>query len=118
MPAGGFDASKHETIHQTAIHELSEEAHLFNGTWTRLIPEDRSGVAELKWSRNTFVPFVVLDAEQDELPRSRDAEEFIQILDVTLEELNEIILNGYMLPPSVQTCLMALDWLKRNQHIK
>nr|KAJ3419399.1 hypothetical protein HK105_007002 [Polyrhizophydium stewartii] len=116
LTAGACDPTKHSSILDTARHELSEEARLKNGTWVRLLPEDDDGIPELKWSRNKFVPFLVIDAEPDATPYERDAEEFIEIVDVTLDELQQFILKGLVMLPSVQTTIMALDWLRRNGH--
>eukprot|EP00842_Homolaphlyctis_polyrhiza_P004498 jgi/Hompol1/5049/HPOL_001873-RA len=131
LTAGGFDPRKHSSIEQTASSELSEEARLCGGTWVRLIPESVAGIPELKWSRNTFVPFLVLDPQEDTMPLDRDPEgilslisltlvplENIQALDVSIDKLNELILNGLVMLPSVQTSLMAIDWLKRNKYLE
>ncbi|KAH6569487.1 hypothetical protein BASA50_010933 [Batrachochytrium salamandrivorans] len=118
LAAGGFDPRKHADIQETAICELSEEAKLCNGKWIRLIPDAHNGIPELKWSRNRFVPFLVINAEEDITPLARDAEECIETLDVTLDELQHMILNGLVMLPSVQTTLMAMDWLRKNSYIQ
>ncbi|KAI8927839.1 hypothetical protein BC831DRAFT_451250 [Entophlyctis helioformis] len=117
LTAGGFDPNKHKDILETAQHELSEEARLHNGVWIRLIPDDHDGIPELKWCRNKFVPFLVLDADDDLTPRERDAEENIQVVDLPLDDLQQHILRGLVMLPAVQTTLMATDWLKRNGHL-
>ncbi|KAJ3157817.1 hypothetical protein HDU89_000196 [Geranomyces variabilis] len=113
--AGGFDKKKHKTILDTAKSELSEESRLSGGTWISLLPEDHEGIGELKWCRNRFIPFLVLDATPDTHPRSRDAEELIEIRrNVSIADLKKIIMNGELMLPSVQTAWMALDYLERN----
>lgn len=44
----------------------------------------------------------------------RDAEELIEIFDVSLDEWQKLILQGKVALPSVQTTLMARDYLDRN----
>ncbi|EGF83781.1 hypothetical protein BATDEDRAFT_21249 [Batrachochytrium dendrobatidis JAM81] len=116
--AGGFDAKKHKnSIQDTAESELSEEAKLRGGKWIRLIPPDHDGIPELKWSRNKFVPFLVIDPEDDIAPLSCDTEEYIEPLDISLDTLHTYILQGLVMLPSVQTALMATDWLRKNEYI-
>ncbi|KAJ3089092.1 hypothetical protein HK102_007225 [Quaeritorhiza haematococci] len=116
--SGGFDERKHKDIFETARSELSEEAHLTGGTWHRLIPDSTPGIAEVKWCRNRFVPFLVLDPELDTDPKQRDAEELIDVHHtVTLEQLKSYILRGIVALPSVQTAVMAMEWLKQNGYI-
>jgi hypothetical protein len=74
LVAGGFDPKKHTSIRQTAQFELSEEAHLKDGQWIPLIDEKSQGLPELKWSRNLFMPYLVLDPTQDLNPKDRDPE--------------------------------------------
>ncbi len=74
LVAGGFDPKKHASILDTAKQELSEEARLKGGEWIPLLPMDSQGVPELKWSRNQFMPFLVLDPEPDTNPLERDLE--------------------------------------------
>ena len=40
--------------------ELSEEAHLADGEWQRLLPDGHAGLAEVKWSPNRFTPFLCI----------------------------------------------------------
>lgn len=47
-------------------------------------------------------------------PRERDFEEYMESVDVSLSELDEIILSGKMMLPAVQTSIMAKDWIKHN----
>ncbi|KAJ3007664.1 hypothetical protein HKX48_008992 [Thoreauomyces humboldtii] len=114
--AGGFDPAKHETIEDTARQELSEESRLKGGEWIRLLPEGHEGIGELKWCRNRFIPFLVLDPVKDEEPRKRDPEELIEIRrDVSIADLKDLIGKGEVMLPSVQTAWMALAELeKRN----
>ena len=74
MVAGGFDPKKHKNILETAQHELSEEARLKDGKWIPLHPMESQGISELKWGRNTFIPFLVLDPIVDPTPLPADAE--------------------------------------------
>ena len=108
------------SIQQTAAFELSEEGRLTLGTWHRLIPESNPGISELKWCTNRFVPFLNLDPVADQTPLDRDQEggrvdvEYMEYRDITLDELNQIILDGHMMLPAVQTCLMAMNWIKKH----
>lgn len=116
--AGGFDPKKHNDIEETANFELSEEMGLKDGTLVRLIPKDKEGISELKWGRNKFIPFVVIDPTLDPNPRARDEEELMEVIHgVSLERVEEIILNGTMMLPSVQTYFMARKWLQDNSYI-
>ncbi|KAI8835304.1 hypothetical protein BC829DRAFT_63446 [Chytridium lagenaria] len=95
FPAGGFDPRKHATREDTARDELSEEARLKGGKLVSLLPEGSEGIMEVKWCRNKFLPFVVVDPVLDVNPRERDAEEMITIVsDVTIKELEAIMLRG------------------------
>ncbi|KAI9100690.1 WD40-repeat-containing domain protein [Phlyctochytrium arcticum] len=112
--AGGFDPKKHESIMDTGKQELSEESRLTGGRWISLMPEGHEGICEVKWSRNQFIPFLVLDPIIDTNPRDRDAEELIEVRhNVTMDELNTIILQGKLMLPSVQTAWIALDYLRK-----
>ncbi|KAI8823132.1 uncharacterized protein EV422DRAFT_494325 [Fimicolochytrium jonesii] len=112
--AGGFDQKKHQTILDTSKQELSEEMRLTGGEWISLLPQDHDGIGEVKWSRNRFIPFLVLDPVYDEHPRARDAEELIEIRrNVDIRDLKDIILRGEMMLPSVQTAWMGLDYLEK-----
>ncbi|TPX53833.1 hypothetical protein PhCBS80983_g06141 [Powellomyces hirtus] len=112
--AGGFDTKKHKTIMDTARQELSEESRLTGGTWISLLPEGHEGIGELKWCRNRFIPFLVLDPVPDTHPRSRDAEELIEIRrNVSIDDLKKLIMQGELMLPSVQTAWMALEYLQK-----
>lgn len=54
--------------------ELSEEAKLKGGTYIPLVPANHNGISELKWGTNKFIPYLVLDAEEDLYPKPRDEE--------------------------------------------
>ena len=48
------------------------------------------GVAELKWSRSRFIPFVCVDAVPDDnTSAARDAEELIHVHDLSLANWNQ-----------------------------
>lgn len=143
LAAGGFDGGKHANMRECARRELLEEARLEvsenalvdlveemgrvgieeGGISTREKEEGqgvqdsikRFGIPELKWSRNRFVPYICIDATPDlEKRAERDAEELIHVCDVTLAEWNQLILAGKVGLTSVQTTLMAVEYLKRN----
>ena len=120
LPCGGFDPSKHADLLAAAKAELSEEARLTGGTWHALLPEGHPGVLESKWCRNRFTPFLCVDPVRDAAPAARDAEEDIEVLsEWPLPRLREAMAAGDMTPPSVQTCVSALEWLKaRDQRVQ
>ena len=94
---------------------MSEEARLRGGKWIRLLPEDHQGIMEIKWGRNKFIPFIVIDPEEDPNPRARDAEEMMSVIsNVTMDELDEIILSGDLALTAVQTSIMARSYLKKS----
>jgi hypothetical protein len=51
------------------------KARLTGGAWSRLLPDDHPGLAEVKWCANRFDPYLVIDPVRDGDPGSRDAEE-------------------------------------------
>lgn len=114
MVAGGFDAEKHSSILDTAKYEMNEEASLKNGQFIQLLEQNNEGIAELKWSRNRFMPFLCIDPEEDLTPKAKDLEELIEVEDISIGRFMELVLKGEMLLPAVQTGLMAIDWLKKN----
>jgi hypothetical protein len=136
LASGGFDEKKHKSIRECARFELLEEARLIISE-ENLIPLiehriDESlalnstisdttqvyGIAELKWSRNRFIPFVCIDAAEDkDMQGVLDEEELIHLEDMGLDEWNELILKGKVALPSVQTTLMALSYLRNNKVI-
>ncbi|RUP45631.1 hypothetical protein BC936DRAFT_147925, partial [Jimgerdemannia flammicorona] len=99
----------------SAQHELSEEARLTSGTWINLLPATHPlGISELKWGRNRFVPFLVLDPVDDEDPLERDLEEHMEVCKgVPVREFTEMVMRGEVMLPSVQTGWMALEWLRK-----
>eukprot|EP00195_Chlamydomonas_chlamydogama_P016506 CAMPEP_0202910586 /NCGR_PEP_ID=MMETSP1392-20130828/52388_1 /ASSEMBLY_ACC=CAM_ASM_000868 /TAXON_ID=225041 /ORGANISM="Chlamydomonas chlamydogama, Strain SAG 11-48b" /LENGTH=223 /DNA_ID=CAMNT_0049600735 /DNA_START=167 /DNA_END=839 /DNA_ORIENTATION=+ len=111
LPTGGYDPRKHTDIAQCALAELSEEALLHGGQLVRLIPEEHPGFAEVKWCANRFVPFLVIDPEDDPNPGTRDAEEYISVMQVGLPELKRLMHSGDMMLPSITTAHMALEHL-------
>lgn len=112
LPTGGFDPNHHQTLEQCARSELSEEAQLKGGDMVALIEEDHPGIVEGKWSLNRFTPFLVIDAEIDEQPRNKDAEEIIEVHKVCLEDLHNIMVSGQLQLPSLATCYLAFERLK------
>ncbi|KAI9205205.1 uncharacterized protein BJ171DRAFT_423593 [Polychytrium aggregatum] len=116
--AGGFDPKKHKDLLETAQAELSEEARLKGGEWIALLPEGHGGISELKWCRNRFIPYLVLNPQIDDTPSPRDAEEFMQVIyDVPLDEVRDIVMRGDMMLPSVQTWVMGEAYLREHGHI-
>ncbi|GAX81409.1 hypothetical protein CEUSTIGMA_g8839.t1 [Chlamydomonas eustigma] len=113
-PAGCYEPHKHANLEECARAELSEEAFLRGGEWIRLISPHHPGIPEVKWCANRFVPFLVIDPEEDPHPGERDPEEDIQIVKVTISELKNMLSGGTvdMMLPSITTCYMALDVLK------
>eukprot|EP00325_Prymnesiales_sp_UTEX-LB-985_P003493 CAMPEP_0174705598 /NCGR_PEP_ID=MMETSP1094-20130205/8771_1 /TAXON_ID=156173 /ORGANISM="Chrysochromulina brevifilum, Strain UTEX LB 985" /LENGTH=139 /DNA_ID=CAMNT_0015903793 /DNA_START=164 /DNA_END=583 /DNA_ORIENTATION=- len=112
LPTGGFEASKHTSMLHAAKAELSEEAGLCGGTWHALLPEGHPGILEAKWCRNRFTPFLCIDPEVDTQPGRQDDEERIVSFTLTLKELRTVMAEGELLPPSLQTCVSALEWLR------
>lgn len=62
VPAGGLTEA-HGTKEECARAELSEEVHLRGGELVRLLDPDHPGLLEIKWCKNRFTPFLVLDAQ-------------------------------------------------------
>eukprot|EP01026_Neomeris_dumetosa_P067611 TRINITY_DN65962_c0_g3_i1.p1 TRINITY_DN65962_c0_g3~~TRINITY_DN65962_c0_g3_i1.p1 ORF type:complete len:282 (+),score=23.35 TRINITY_DN65962_c0_g3_i1:42-887(+) len=118
LPTGGFNPSQHADLEQCAMSELSEEAGLTGGKIIRLLPPQHKGFAEVKWCRNRFVPYLVIDPVVDANPRQRDKEEeLIQVVEVSLEELEKLMIGGDMMLPSITTCFIALKYLRQNGYI-
>ena len=114
LPCGGYEPEKHDNILQCAKSELNEEARLTGGQWIRLT--EGEGIAEVKWCKNRFIPFLVIDPEEigGDVAMQRDEEEYINIIkNLSMEEVDEKILNGEFMLPSVQTCIMAKDRLRK-----
>jgi hypothetical protein len=73
------------------------------------------GVLEAKWCRNRFTPFLCVDPRHAATPLARDAEEYVEVVRLTLTQLRAAMRGGEMLTPSVQTCVMALAELERRR---
>jgi hypothetical protein len=118
--AGGFDPKKHSCMLDCVRDELSEEAHLKGGNVICLLQEKDRGISELKWGCNHFLPYICIDPDYDVIPKERDPEglryllELIMFEDITISEFYQLILHGKLMLPSVQTGIMALEWLKVN----
>ncbi|GHP06862.1 hypothetical protein PPROV_000560600 [Pycnococcus provasolii] len=117
FPTGGFDASKHDSIVDTARAELAEEARLSGGELTCLVDADNHpGLVETKWCRNRFYPFLCVGAETiRDNPPPRDLEEDLsmRVCEVSLVDLKRLLKSGDMLPPSVHTAYLGLEELAR-----
>ena len=87
LACGGYDPRKHRSAQHAAESELSEEARLEGGRWTRLLPTDHPGVLEAKWCRNRFTPFLCVDPQPAAQPLPRDAEEHVEVLRMPTEQL-------------------------------
>eukprot|EP00242_Pyramimonas_sp_CCMP2087_P006718 CAMPEP_0198215104 /NCGR_PEP_ID=MMETSP1445-20131203/47116_1 /TAXON_ID=36898 /ORGANISM="Pyramimonas sp., Strain CCMP2087" /LENGTH=218 /DNA_ID=CAMNT_0043890657 /DNA_START=225 /DNA_END=881 /DNA_ORIENTATION=- len=115
LPTGGFSPKNHTNMEACAAAELSEEAHLCGGKYVRLLPEDHPGIPELKWSRNRFIPYLVIAPEADRNPGGRDFEEIIEeVKRVSIPELKQIMFSGNMQTPSIVTAAAALEYLQQN----
>ncbi|GMH32762.1 hypothetical protein BSKO_00596 [Bryopsis sp. KO-2023] len=111
LPAGGFDPQKHHSKEECAQQELSEEAQLVGGKTVPLLPPDHPGFPEVKWCANRFTPFLLIDPEEDSSPLTQDAEEYIEVLRVSVDEFKRMMVEGNMLPPSIVTANVAFDYL-------
>ncbi|EFN58472.1 hypothetical protein CHLNCDRAFT_140491 [Chlorella variabilis] len=114
LPTGAYDPRKHASYEACARAELSEEAHLAGGAWVSLMPDGHPGIPEVKWCRNRFHAYLVLDPQPDAQPGARDKEEYIQaclpgVCRVGLPELRSLMLGGEMLLPSITTCFWAME---------
>eukprot|EP00192_Tetraselmis_astigmatica_P019442 CAMPEP_0117647806 /NCGR_PEP_ID=MMETSP0804-20121206/45_1 /TAXON_ID=1074897 /ORGANISM="Tetraselmis astigmatica, Strain CCMP880" /LENGTH=210 /DNA_ID=CAMNT_0005453321 /DNA_START=359 /DNA_END=991 /DNA_ORIENTATION=+ len=112
LPTGGFDPKKHTSYEECAKDELSEEAHLHGGELVRLLPNGHAGIAESKWCANRFTPFLCIDPEPDQAPGEREAEEFIEVLQVGMEELDDLLYSGNFSQPAFTTASLALRHLR------
>ncbi|GIL48317.1 hypothetical protein Vafri_4597 [Volvox africanus] len=118
FPSGGFDKRKHTDLRQCAEVEMAEEAMLVGGEVVSLFPEDHPGQSELKWSCNTFKPFLIIDPQPAPSGHAatRDAEEHtIEVLRVSIPELRRLIAGGQVMLPSVFAFFLAQDVLKDRQ---
>lgn len=131
-PPPGGGRGERGVFERAAAAELSEEAGLEGGDWECLLPdieEDEddeegdplfrnplaAGIPEAKWCANRFWPFLVVGSSEAAQPGERDREEKLgtmEVLRVTVPELESIIAKGRMLLPSVQTSWMALQRLR------
>ncbi|GJP73969.1 hypothetical protein CLOP_g4630 [Closterium sp. NIES-67] len=111
VPCGGY-TDNHTSLEDCARRELSEEAKLCGGQLIKLVGDDHPGLLEVKWCKNRFTPFLVIDPQDDADPLPRDLEEFIEVHRVPVDDLQGMALGGDMLLPSVVTCTMALQYLK------
>eukprot|EP00850_Spirogloea_muscicola_P012321 SM000079S22439 [mRNA] locus=s79:246840:248355:+ [translate_table: standard] len=92
VPCGGLSA-KHGSLEDCIRQELSEE---------------------VKWCKNRFTPFLVIDPEVDPSPHPRDAEEIIKVVCVNEHELRSLMYSGDMMLPSIVTCAMSLEKLQKH----
>ncbi|KAJ9060393.1 hypothetical protein DSO57_1031362 [Entomophthora muscae] len=91
-----------------ARSELSEELGFSDGTWYSLLDSKSRGITEVKWCSNVFFPFLVIDPKFSNSPDPKDPEEYITPIDnVSLNQIDELIFQGKLSLPSVQTYLMA-----------
>ncbi|CAL8469918.1 g9460 [Coccomyxa elongata] len=117
LPTGGYDPKKHSSHLDAACSELSEEAHLSDGEWVELLAPEHPGIAEVKWCRNRFRPFLCIGPKADETPGQRDAEEFIEVHRVSVAQLRDMVTSTDMLLPTMTTSYMALERLKQMGHL-
>ncbi|GLC74608.1 hypothetical protein PLESTF_001534600 [Pleodorina starrii] len=118
FPSGGFDKAKHADLRQCAQAEMAEEAMLVGGEVVALLPEDHPGQSELKWSRNTFKPYLIIDPHPAPSGHAatRDAEEHtIEVLRITIPELRKLIAEGQLMLPSVYAFFLAQDVLQQRK---
>ncbi len=113
LPAGSYHQDTHKNLEGAARAELSEEAHLAGGEVHRLL-DCPDGIAEVKWCRNRFTPFIVIGPEKDEKPGQRDQEEFIEVERVSIGDLKSLLRSGDMMLPSVTTAYWAFEWLEEH----
>eukprot|EP00850_Spirogloea_muscicola_P013173 SM000088S23714 [mRNA] locus=s88:200986:202645:- [translate_table: standard] len=102
----------------TILQEYSQGANamvlLQGGRLLQLIPDRHPGLLEVKWCKNRFTPFLVIDPEVDPSPRPRDAEEIIKVVSVDEHELRSLMYSGDMMLPSIVTCAMSLEKLQKH----
>eukprot|EP01018_Ginkgo_biloba_P029162 Gb_23713 [translate_table: standard] len=80
-----------------------KQAQLQGGKLVKLISDDHPGLLEVKWCRNRFTPFLLLDPERDPRPCPMDREEVIEVLAVDIPALKQIMYGGSMMLPSIAT---------------
>ena len=113
LPAGSYHMEAHGSLEGAAWAELSEEAHLTGGEMHRLLEGDAS-IAEVKWCRNRFTPFIVVGSRKDDRPGGRDVEEDIEVERVGVGRLREIMRRGEMMLPGITTSYWAFEWLEQH----
>ncbi|KAI9298291.1 hypothetical protein K502DRAFT_283540, partial [Neoconidiobolus thromboides FSU 785] len=122
--SGGFDNKKHLDIDACVKAEVLEEVGYSDGKLVNLldyfnnekrnIGKESEGILEIKWGTNKFYPYLLIDPilSKKENERELDYEEYIKIIEnITLEELEEYILNGKFYLPSTQTWFMVKKYL-------
>ncbi|KXZ50516.1 hypothetical protein GPECTOR_16g691 [Gonium pectorale] len=119
LPTGGFDEKRHANLRECAEAEMAEEAMLYGGEVVALLPDDHPGQSELKWCRNTFKPFLIIDPKPAPTGHAqRDAEEHtIQVMRITIPELRKLITTGQLMLPSVFAAFLALEVLAERKLI-
>ena len=118
LPSGGFEVAKHASLEEAATDELHQEAHLVDGTLTKLIADDNPGLLETKWCRNRLIPFLCVDGVQAKEEATRDAEEFHMTHErVTVREFRRMMYGGEMMLPSIVTGQLAIDFLLKGGYL-
>jgi hypothetical protein len=136
--AGGFDSKKHGSILDCAKAELAEEMGLVGGEWINLLDvlHDKDltetishlddgealeqvrdfGIPELKWGTDRYMPFLVLNPKPSTTKVDQDVEEYMsEPVRFTQDQTRNLILLGRVLPPTVQTFMMAEQVLKQRK---
>eukprot|EP01018_Ginkgo_biloba_P029168 Gb_05032 [translate_table: standard] len=90
--------------HFCAVKKNIDLAQLQGGKLVKLISDDHPGLLEVKWCRNRFTPFLLLDPEcafdfqkqsqgvRDPKPHPMDPEEVIEVLAVDIPALKQIMI--------------------------
>ena len=52
----------------THTGEMQAQAHLSGGEWRELLPPEHPGIAEVKWCRNRFRPFLCIQPQARRWP--------------------------------------------------
>lgn len=109
--AGMFESDKHATLEDAARSELSEEALLKGGELVGLTDHQ---VAADKYSLNDYSFYLCLNAEKDDTPLQRDAEEWITVVDgLRLTDIREMVNTGEFNTPNSFLAMLALDRLTK-----
>uniref|UniRef100_A0A7S2TH60 Nudix hydrolase domain-containing protein n=1 Tax=Lotharella oceanica TaxID=641309 RepID=A0A7S2TH60_9EUKA len=111
FPTGGHKPQNKDEL-KSGADELSEEARLRGGRWYYLIDEGKQ-IIETSFSKNGFMPLLVVDPVKDPNPRNMDAEEegLIEIHTVDVHVMQRLIETGRMVPSSVCCAMLALKKL-------